>query len=163
MSAHLVDQKFIRRLPQLTADAPDCLKTSNPESCRHCVEANAAHVPHKGSRYKASHVGNPRRHRRTVQSLPPTRLSIYMLDVLVDDHYRFLAVLPLKRKSEALAASKNLCRSPQRPIFARQAGPKAYHHACGRDSRKPRSCRTCQKETLCTFILVRILSVCLSR
>ena len=29
-----------------------------------------------------------------------------MLDVLVDDHYRFLAVLPLKRKSEALAAAK---------------------------------------------------------
>ena len=102
-----INAEYLKRLPELTSDAPSCLKTADVPSCAHCVEANATHVPHRGSRYKPSHVGRlvhgdivgpfVRSHGRGYQ---------YML-VLVDDHSRFLAVRLLRKKSEALAGVRS--------------------------------------------------------
>ena len=102
-----VNEKYLKRLPDITSDAPSSLKTADVPSCPHCVEANATHVPHRGQRYKPSHVGRlvhgdivgpfVRSHGRGYQ---------YML-VLVDDHSRYLAVRLLRKKSEALAGIRS--------------------------------------------------------
>ena len=102
-----VNAEYLRRLPELTTDAPKGLVTADVPSCEHCAEANATHVPHKGKRYKPSHVGRlvhgdivgpfQRSHGRGYQ---------YML-VLVDDHSRTLAVRFLRHKGEALAGVRS--------------------------------------------------------
>ena len=102
-----INNEYLKRLPTVTSDAPPNLKRAENHSCEHCTEANATHLPHKGSKYKASHVGRlvhgdivgpfKRSHGRGYQ---------YML-VLVDDHSRFLAVRLLRRKSEALAGVRS--------------------------------------------------------
>ena len=90
-----------------SADAPPRLSKMHDLSCPHCTEANATHVPHKGSRYKPSHVG------RLVHGdiVGPFKRSHgqgyqYML-VLVDDHSRALGVRLLRKKSEALAGVRS--------------------------------------------------------
>ena len=98
-----INAEYLKRLPELTSDAPDKLRSADISSCEHCTIANATHVPHKGQRYKSSHVGRlvhgdivgpfKRSHDRGYQ---------YML-VLIDDHSRFLGVRLLRRKSEALS------------------------------------------------------------
>ena len=102
-----VNHEYLRRLPDFTSDAPKSLKKAGEHSCEHCTEANAAHVPHSGKRYKPSRVGRlihgdivgpfKRSHQQGYQ---------YML-VLVDDHSRTLAVRLLQKKSEALAGVRN--------------------------------------------------------
>ena len=102
-----INHEYLKRLPSITSDAPQSLKKAEPHSCEHCTEANATHLPHKGAKYRPSHVGRlvhgdivgpfKRSHGRGFQ---------YML-VLVDDHSRFLAVRLLRRKSEALSGVRS--------------------------------------------------------
>ena len=103
-----VNAEYLRRLPELTTDAPKGLKTADIPSCEHCAEANATHVPHKGRRYKPSRVGRlvhgdivgplQRSHGRGYQ---------YML-VLVDDHSRCSE----STLSELASASPGASRPP---------------------------------------------------
>ena len=91
----------LRMLPTITSDAPSSLSTSRPTSCHHCIEANATHIPHRGSGYTPSHPG------RLVHADiagPFKRSKIggyqYML-VIVDDHTRFKSAYFMQSKSEA--------------------------------------------------------------
>ena len=52
-----IGQELIRKLPELTADAPSNLKGGRTHSCPHCLEANATRLSHKGKRYQPSYVG----------------------------------------------------------------------------------------------------------
>ena len=52
-----INAEYLKRLPKITADAPKGLEHADVSSCEHCVIANATHVPHKGKKYKPSHVG----------------------------------------------------------------------------------------------------------
>ena len=96
-----IGQDLIRKLPQITADAPANLQHGRTHSCAACLEANATRLPHKGTRYQPSRVG------RLVHAdiVGPFKRSLvgsyqYML-VLVDDHSRFISVHFLARKSDA--------------------------------------------------------------
>ena len=98
-----IGQDLIKKLPDITADAPDNLRHGRSHSCAACVEANATRLPHKNARYKPSRVG------RVVHAdiVGPFKRSMvggfqYML-VLVDDHSRFISVHFLCKKSEALS------------------------------------------------------------
>ena len=97
---------LIRRLSSFAADVPQNIRTGRAESCEHCKEANATHLPHSSSAYAPSHVG------RLIHAdiVGPFRRSTcgftYML-VLIDDHSRFKAVYFLKRKSDAKEKVRN--------------------------------------------------------
>ena len=97
-----IGQDLIKKLPQITADAPANLQHGRTHSCAACLEANATRLSHKGSRYQPSRVG------RLVHGdiVGPFKRSLvgsyqYML-VLVDDHSRFISVHFLAHKSDAL-------------------------------------------------------------
>ena len=52
-----VSPEYIRRLSKFAADAPDRTAEVPDTSCPSCVEANAAHLPHSGSKYSPSYCG----------------------------------------------------------------------------------------------------------
>ena len=53
-----IGQDLIKKLPQITADAPANLQHGRTHSCAACLEANATRLSHKGSRYQPSRVGH---------------------------------------------------------------------------------------------------------
>lgn len=50
-------EDIIKRLPALTADAPESVSSCPRQACGHCAEANATRLPHSGQAYKPSYPG----------------------------------------------------------------------------------------------------------
>ena len=91
----------IRRLPSVTADAPEVLARARSTPCADCIEANATRHSHTQQQYQRSHPG------AVVHAdiVGPFKSSVggafkYLL-VLVDDHSRYKAVFPMRAKSDA--------------------------------------------------------------
>eukprot|EP00965_Chrysotila_dentata_P238673 6202655-Pleurochrysis_carterae.AAC.2 len=81
-----VGATHLRRLPELTSDAPASLATGRLDGCSSCFEANAHKLSHKTELYRPSHAG------RLIHADiagPFTRFrhgGYQYLLVLVDDH-----------------------------------------------------------------------------
>ena len=94
---------IIRKLPKLTADAPDNLAGCQHIGCGHCAEANASRHPHSGKAYAPSHPGRLV-HGDIVGPFKTSRFGYHKrILILVDDHSRFKTAIPLRKKSEAPA------------------------------------------------------------
>ena len=91
----------LRRLPRLTADAPDCLLHARNVSCADCTQANATRLPHTSSLYEPSYPGRLIHSDIAGPFLPSSHGSFRYSLVLVDDHSRFKAVYFMRNKSEA--------------------------------------------------------------
>ena len=91
----------IRRLPILTADAPETLMSAAPVPCNACMEANAPHLTHSGTSYKPSYPGRLVHADIAGPFVLTTHGSFRYVLVLVDDHSRFKAVYCLQKKSDA--------------------------------------------------------------
>eukprot|EP00965_Chrysotila_dentata_P155877 5150688-Pleurochrysis_carterae.AAC.1 len=91
----------LKRLTDLTSDAPRSLRHATPPSCASCAEANSTRLAHRGDNYTPTYAG------RLIHMdiAGPFQASIdggrrYAL-IIVDDHTRFKAVHALRHKHEA--------------------------------------------------------------
>ena len=102
--------EHLRRLGQLAADVPPNIVKGIAHACEHCKEANAAHLPHKGSAYAPSYAG------RLVHAdiAGPFKRSMHgqyqYFIILTDDHSRFKMVFFLRNKSEAVGKIRTFVR-----------------------------------------------------
>ena len=76
----------LRRLPRITADAPECLTHARHATCSGCMTANATKLPHPGDRYSPTYPGRLI-HADIAGPFIPTAHGHYRyVLVLVDDH-----------------------------------------------------------------------------
>ena len=119
-----VGQDLIRRLPDVTSDAPSNLKSGRVHSCASSMEANATRLSHKHDRYTPSYVG------RLVHAdiVGPFKRSLHgshqYLLVLVDDHSRFISLQFLTHKSKAPEAIRKFVASLNALVNLNVAEPK---------------------------------------
>eukprot|EP00965_Chrysotila_dentata_P081691 2697026-Pleurochrysis_carterae.AAC.1 len=91
----------LRRLPDITADAPSSLSNGTFQGYEACTEANATRLPHTSQLYKSFYPGRLI-HADIAGLFLRSHSNAYQYAlVLVDDHTRFKSVYLLRRKSEA--------------------------------------------------------------
>ena len=105
-----IGHEHLRMLGEKAADVPPNISKGVAPACPHGVEANAAHLPHKGNAYLPSYPG------RLVHAdlAGPFKRSAhgqfqYFL-ILTDDHSRYKSVFFLRNKSEAATKVRSYVR-----------------------------------------------------
>eukprot|EP00965_Chrysotila_dentata_P187806 6172362-Pleurochrysis_carterae.AAC.1 len=91
----------LKKLSDLTSDAPQSLRHAAMPSCEACAEANATRLPHSSELYKPWHPGRLIHVDVSGPVLPSVDGGRRYALVIVDDHFRFKAVHLMRHKHEA--------------------------------------------------------------
>eukprot|EP00965_Chrysotila_dentata_P137302 4541498-Pleurochrysis_carterae.AAC.1 len=90
-----IGASHLRRLPEITADAPISLASGRLDGCSACSEANAHKLSHKSELYRPSHAGRLI-HADIAGPFTRSRHGGYKyLLVFIDDHSRYKAAYPM--------------------------------------------------------------------